>query len=62
MEVYIKGNMIVIGEPKIFLLIFDFLENVDKIMKHKIEFIVSHNETLAEYKIKKRDSPIVVQI
>ena len=62
MEVYIKGNMLVIGEPKIFHLIFDFLENVDRNMKHKIEFIVSRNETLAEYKIKKRDSPIIVQI
>ena len=47
-------NMIVIREPKSFYFNFDLLKDVDKNLKHEIEFIIKHNESLAEHKVKNK--------
>ena len=48
-----EDNMVVIREPKTFHFQFDFPNDVGKNLKDEIEFIITHNESLAEYKIKK---------
>ena len=47
-------NMVVIREPKSFYFNFDLLKDVDKNLKHDIEFIIKHNESLAEHKVKNK--------
>ena len=42
--------MVVIREPKTLYFDFDLSKNVDKNLKHEIEFIVKRNEFLAEHK------------
>ena len=49
-----EENMIVIRDPKFFDFGFHWPEDVDENLKHKIEFIIKSNESLAENKIKKR--------
>ena len=48
-----KENMIVIRDPKFFDFGFHWPKDVDENLKHKIEFIIKSNESLAENKIKK---------
>ena len=47
-----EENMVVINEPKTFYFGFDWPKDVDKNLKHENEFIMKHNESLAD-KIKK---------
>ena len=44
--------MIVIRDPKNFCFNFDCPKDIDENLKHKIEFIVKSNESLAENKTK----------
>ena len=44
--------MIVIRDPKTFFFFFDLLKDVDKNLKHEIEFIIKKKESLGEVKIK----------
>ena len=47
MGVHIEGNkLVIIIEPKSFY--FDLPKNIDN-LRHKIDFIIKHNEFLAEY-------------
>ena len=46
-----KENMVVIGEPKTFYFDFDWPKNVDKNLKHEVEFIIKSNESLDENRI-----------
>ena len=50
--ILIEENMTVIRDPKTFYFNCDWLKDVDKNLKHDIEFIITINESLAEYKIK----------
>ena len=50
--ILIEENMTVIRDPKTFYFNFDWLKDDDKNLKHDIEFIITINESLAEYKIK----------
>ena len=45
--------MVVIKEPKTFYFDFDFLKNVDKNLKHEIEFTLKYNESYANNKMQK---------
>ena len=45
--------MVVIREPKPFYYDFHLSKDVDKNLKHEIEFIIKYNKSLAENKIKK---------
>ena len=47
-----KEKMIVIRDPKNFYFYFDWPKDVDENLKHKIEFIIESNASLAENKIK----------
>ena len=47
-----EENMIVIEDPKTFILILIGLKDADKILKHEMEFIIKSNEYLADNKIK----------
>ena len=46
--------MIVIRDPQTFYFDFDQPKNVDENLKHKIEFIIKSNESLAENKAKNK--------
>ena len=51
MGVYTRDNKIVITtEPK--TIHFDLSKNADNNLKHKIDFIINHQELLAEHTIK----------
>ena len=45
--------MVVIKEPKTFYFDFDFPKNVDKNLKHEIEFTLKYNESYAKNKMQK---------
>ena len=47
-----EKNIIVIRGPKNFCFNFDWQKDVDENLKHKIEFIIESNKSLAENKIK----------
>ena len=47
-----EENMIVIRDPKTFCFNFDWPKDVNENLKHKIEFIIKSNESLAGYTIK----------
>ena len=49
-----EDNMVVIRDPKTFRFKFDFLKDVDKSLKHKIELIIKTNKSLSEYEIKNK--------
>ena len=49
-----EQNTIMIKDPKTFYFDFDWPKDVDENLKHKIEFIIKINESLAENKIKTR--------
>ena len=51
-NIIIEENMILIKYTKTFCFIFDCPKDVDENLKHKIEFIIKSNESLAENKIK----------
>ena len=57
-----EENMIVIRDPKAFCSDFDWPKDADENFKHEIEFTRKSNESLAENKIKKQDSTIIVRI
>ena len=50
--ILIEENMTVIRDSKTFYFNFDWLKDVDMNLKHDIEFIITINESLVEYKIK----------
>ena len=50
MAVYIEDNMAVIRVPQTFHFNFGLAKDFDKNLKHETEFIMKHNESLAEYK------------
>ena len=45
-----EDNMVVIREPKTFHFNFDLSKDIEKNFKLEIEFIIKHNESLAENK------------
>ena len=47
-----EENMIVIKDPKTFCFNFDLPKDIDKNLKHEIEFIIKSNESLAKIVIK----------
>ena len=49
-----EENMIVIRDPKTFYFYFDWPKNVNRNLKHEIEFIIKSNESSAENKIKNK--------
>ena len=49
-----EENVIVIKYPKTFYFDFVWLKGVDENLKHKIEFIIKCNESLAQNKIKNK--------
>ena len=49
-----EENMNVIRDPKTFSFNFDWPKYVDENLKHKIEFVIKKNESLAENKIKNK--------
>ena len=49
--VIMKENMIVIRDPRNLYFSFDWTKDVDESLKHKIEFIIKSNESLADNKI-----------
>ena len=49
-----EKNMVVIREPKIFILVLILPKSFDKNLKHEIEFIIKSNESLAENKAKNK--------
>ena len=53
--------MVVIREPKTFYFDFDWSKNVDKTLKHEIEFIIKGNESLAENKIKNKIEQLLLK-
>ena len=59
MGVYIVGNMVVTREPKTFYFYFDLPKDVDKNLKHGITFLIKHNGSLAEHKIKNEISQLL---
>ena len=57
----IEDNMLVKREPKTFHFNFDLPKNVDKNLKHEIEFIIKRNESSAECKIKNEIEQLLVK-
>ena len=53
-----EDNMVITREPKTFYFASDFPKDVDKNLKHKIEFIIKYNEYSAENKIKNEISKL----
>ena len=49
-----EENIVVRGYPQTFYSNFDWSKYVDENLKHKIEFIIKSNESLAENKIKNK--------
>ena len=49
-----EENMVVIRDPKTFWFNFDWPKYDDENLKHKIEFIIKNNESLAENEVKTR--------
>ena len=47
-----EENMTLVRDPKVFYFDFNQPKDVDENLKHKIEFIKTSNESLAENKIK----------
>ena len=45
--------MIMVRDPETFYFDFDWLKDIDKNLKHGIEFIIKSNKYLPENKIKK---------
>ena len=54
-NIKIEETMIEIRDPKTSCFNFDLTKDVDENLKHKIEFIIKSNESIAKNKIKKRD-------
>ena len=50
---------VMIREPKTFYFDFDLPKDVDKILKHELEFIIKSNESLAENKIKNQTEQLL---
>ena len=48
--------MIAIRDLKTFYFEFDWPNDADENLKHEIEFIIKNNESLAENKIKKKET------
>ena len=53
--------MIVIRDPKTFYFDFDWPEDVDENLEHKIELILKSNESLAENKIRKEIEQLLLK-
>ena len=54
-----KENMIVIRDSQTFHFDFDWPKDVDKNLKHKIEFIIKSNKFLADNKIKNKTEQLL---
>ena len=54
-----EGNMIVTRDLKTFSFNFDWPKDVDEDLKHKIEFNIKSNKSLAENKIKKKTEQLL---
>ena len=52
-NIKIEETMIEIRDPKTSCFNFDLTKDVDENLKHKIEFIIKSNESIAKNKIKK---------
>ena len=53
--------MIVISDPKTFCFNFHQPKDVDEDLKHKIEFILKSNESLAENKIRNKIEQLLLK-
>ena len=53
--------MVVIRDTKSFYFDFDWPKDVDGNLKHKIEFIIKNNESLAENKIKNETEQLLLK-
>ena len=49
-----EENIVIIREPKTFDFDFDLHKDLDKNLKHKIEFVIKSNNSLPENKIKNK--------
>ena len=56
-----EGKRIVIKDPKTVCFKFDWPKDVDENLKHKIEFIIKSNESLAENKIKNDSQQLLLK-
>ena len=54
-------NMIEIRDLKTFCLTFHWPKDVDKNLKHEIEFIIKSNESLAEIKINNKIEQLLLK-
>ena len=50
-----------IRDPKSFFFNFDWPKNVDENLKHKIEFIIKNNESLADNKRKNKVEQLLLK-
>ena len=56
-----EENRIVIKDPKTFYFDFDWPKDVEKNLKHEIEYIIEINENLVENKIKKETGKLLLR-
>ena len=56
-----EENRVVIKDPKTFYFDFDWPKDVEKNLKHEIEYIIEINENLVENKIKKEIGKLLLR-
>ena len=56
-----EENRVVIKDPKTFYFDFDWPKDVEKNLKHEIEYIIEINENLVENKIKKETGKLLLR-
>ena len=56
-----EEDMVVIRGPKTFYFYFYWPKDVDKNLKHEIEYIIKSNESLAENKIKNKMEQLLLK-
>ena len=56
-----EENRVVIKDPKTFYFYFDWPKDVEKNLKHEIEYIIEINENLVENKIKKEIGKLLLR-
>ena len=54
-----EENIVVITEPQTFYFCFNLTNDVDKNLKHEIEFVVKRNESLAEHKTTNKNEQLL---
>ena len=59
--IIMEESIIVIRDPETFWFDFDWPKHVDENLKHKSEFIIKSNESLAENKIKNKIEQLLLK-